>query len=205
MPPRARRNQNARLRAETIVHHDRLEANVIGIFQHGNATRTVEADIELARQAVERTLVEDVEVPFPRKGARVNQFLRIDASGRRTGDVANIVGARAARTQAEILNCLNHRYSIFRLNLAHLQIGARCHVRVAAGIALRQISEAVELPMLQDAVGNAQPAHIGSLRRRHVKQPVELPTGNYPPVWAVRSCVPALSAAHKRRMDAAHA
>ena len=65
-------------------------------------------DIELARQAVERALVENVVVPFARIRPRVEHFLRIDAGGRRAGDVADVVGARAARTQTEIQDRLDH-------------------------------------------------------------------------------------------------
>ncbi|MFM2420701.1 MAG: hypothetical protein RL385_5424, partial [Pseudomonadota bacterium] len=49
------------------------------------------------RQAEQRAVVEDVEVPFPRGGPGVDQLLRIDAGGRRAGDVADVVGARTAR------------------------------------------------------------------------------------------------------------
>ena len=68
----------------------------------------VERDVELARQAVKRALVEDVEVPFARVGPGVDQFLRIDAGGRRAGDVADVVGARAARAQPEVLHAFDH-------------------------------------------------------------------------------------------------
>ena len=68
--------------AEPVLHLDRLEADVVGVLQHGDEAGAVEADIELARQAVERALVENVEVPFARERAGVDQLLRIDA-GRR--------------------------------------------------------------------------------------------------------------------------
>ena len=68
MPPIIRRNQMPRSSAETVLHRDRLEADVVGVLQHRNDAAAVEADIELARQAVERALVEDVEMPFARVG-----------------------------------------------------------------------------------------------------------------------------------------
>ena len=43
----------------------------------------VEGDVELARQAVERAVVEDVVVPVAGVGPGVDQLLRIDAGGRR--------------------------------------------------------------------------------------------------------------------------
>ena len=103
--------------AEAIVHLHRLEADVVGILQHRNGAGAVESDIELARQAVERAVVEDVEVPFARIGARVDQLLRIDACRRRAGDVADIVGAGAARAQPQILDRLDHGDRVVRPRL----------------------------------------------------------------------------------------
>ena len=48
-------------------------------------------------------------------------------------------------------------------------------MRVAAGAALGEIGDARELPVRQDAVRDAQTAHVGVLRRRHVEQPVVFP------------------------------
>src|SRR5580658_9370769 len=46
---------------------------------------------------------------------------------------------------------------------------------VAAGIALGEIADARELPMRKNAVRDAQPAHIGFLRRRAVEQAEKAP------------------------------
>src|SRR5580692_10539420 len=48
-------------------------------------------------------------------------------------------------------------------------------MRIAAGIALGEIADAGELPMRKNAVGDAQPAHIGFLRRCAVEQAEEAP------------------------------
>ena len=109
MPPSQQPEPDAGLDPEAVLHHDRLEADIVGVFQHRDGAAAVEGDIELARQAVERAVVEDVEVPFARIGARVDELLRIDAGRRRAGDVADIVGAGAARTEPEILDRLDHR------------------------------------------------------------------------------------------------
>ena len=71
--------------AEPVLHLDRLEADVVGVLQHGDETGAVEADIELARQAVERALVENVEVPFARRtgGCRSAPADRCRPSGSR--------------------------------------------------------------------------------------------------------------------------
>ena len=63
-----------------------------------------------------------------------------------------------------------------RLDLAHLQVGTRRHVGVAAGVSLGEVGKARQLPVLEDAVGNAQPTHVGLLRRRAVEQAEEAPT-----------------------------
>ena len=156
--------------AEAVLHHDGLEADIVGVLQHRDPAGAVEGDVELARQAVERAIVEDVMMPFARIGPGVEQFLRIDAGGRRAGDVADIVGAGAARAETEILDRLDHVGGVLRLDLAQLQVGARGHMRIGAGIFLRDIGKARELPVRQDAVRNAQAAHIGGLRRRDIEQ-----------------------------------
>src|SRR5262245_51221282 len=74
-------------------HLDCLEADVVGVFEHGNDAAAVKADVELSRQTVERALVENVEMPLSRVWPGIDQLLRIDASGGRPCDVANIVGA----------------------------------------------------------------------------------------------------------------
>ena len=93
----------------------------------------------------------------------------------RAGDVADVVGAGAARPQAEALDAFDDLDRVLRLDLADLQIRARRHMRVGPAAALREIGDAGELPMLQDAVRNAQPAHVGVLRRRDVEQAVIAP------------------------------
>ena len=48
-------------------------------------------------------------------------------------------------------------------------------MRVAAAKFLGEVGDAGELPVAQDAVGDAQAAHVGVLRRRHVEEAVEAP------------------------------
>jgi hypothetical protein len=103
----------------------------------------------------------------------VDEFLRIDARGGRARDVADVVGAGTARAQAEILDALDHVDRVLGLDLAHLQVGAGGDVGIAAGTALGEVGDAGEL--LEDAVGNAQPAHVGLLGRRAVEQAEEAP------------------------------
>ena len=129
---------NARLNSKSVGDFDRLEANVVGVLEHRNDAAAVEPDIELAGNAVERAIIENVEVPLACVGPRVDEFLRIDAGRRRAGDIANVVGAGPARAEPEILDRLHHGDRIARLDLADLQIGARRHVGVAAAITARR-------------------------------------------------------------------
>ena len=161
--------------ARALVHLHRLKADVVGVFQHRDGAGAVEGDVEFARQAVKRAIVENVKMPFARERAGVDQFLRIDAGGRRAGDIADIVGAGAARAQSEILNRLDHRHRVVRFNLADLQIGAGRDMGVAAAIALGEIGNAGELRRLEDPVRDAQAAHIRILVRRDIKQAEEAP------------------------------
>ncbi len=108
-------------------------------------------------------------------GPRVEQFERVDAGGGRTGDVADVVGAGALCRQAEIDEPFEEGRPVLGGDLAHLEIGAGGDVAVAAAQALGEIGNALELPGGEDAVGNAQAAHVAVLRGRHVEQPVIAP------------------------------
>ncbi|MGY4295026.1 hypothetical protein ACVWXN_003121 [Bradyrhizobium sp. i1.4.4] len=163
------------LDAKSILHLERGEGDVVGFLQHRDPAGAVEGDVELARQAVERAIVEDVVVPLTRIGARVDQFLRVDAGRRRPRHVADVVGARAARAQAEVLDALDQPDRILRRDLAELEIGARRDVTVRAAEIVGEIGKAGQLPVLHDAVRDAQPAHVGVLRRRDVEDAVIAP------------------------------
>ena len=166
---------DAGLDAKAVLHLDRGKRDVVGVFQHRDLAGAVEGDVELARQARQRAVVEDVIVPLAGIFAGVENFLRIDPGRRRPRDVADVVGAGAARTQAEVLNALDQRHGVLRRDLPHLQIGARGDVAERAAQRLDQIGKPRKLPMLHDAVGNAQPAHVGILRRSDIEQAVIAP------------------------------
>ena len=92
-------------------------------------------------------------------GPGIKQFLRIDAGGRRTGDVADNVGAGAARAQAEILNALDHGDGVLRFDIAHLQVGAGGDVAVAASTS---VSAGVEVTRntLEKALGSVKASDV---------------------------------------------
>ena len=49
-------------------------------------------------------------------------------------------------------------------------------MRIAASILVGEVGKARQLPVLQNTVWNAQAAHVRTLCRRYIKQPIEAPT-----------------------------
>ena len=196
---------DAGLDTKTVFHLDRGKGDVVGVFEHRDLAGAVEGDVEFARQSRQRTVVEDVVVPFAGIFAGVEQFLRIDPGGRRARDVADVVGAGAARAQAEVLNALDQRHRILRRNFAHLQIGAGGDVGERPAQGLGEIGQPRKLPVLQDAVRNPQPAHVGILRRRDIEQAVIAPAEIVRRRRRRIDAAPAASAADRHRTDAPRA
>src|SRR6266702_4980694 len=83
-----------------------------------------------------------VELAAQRPG--VDQLVRIDAGGRAPGDVAQIVGAGAARREPEALDLGHHVEDRLRTDLAQLQIGPRGYVGITACMSLRDIGDAAQ-------------------------------------------------------------
>jgi hypothetical protein len=88
----------------TLAHRNRREPDVVRVLEHRDAAAAVERNVELAGQAVEFAMLKDRVVQVATERPRVDQFVGIDARGRAAGDVADVVGAGAARRQAHILN-----------------------------------------------------------------------------------------------------
>src|SRR5262245_54851330 len=53
-PAEAETKPDAGLKRESVVHLHRLEANIVGVFQHGDHSRAIESNVEFSRQTVER-------------------------------------------------------------------------------------------------------------------------------------------------------
>ncbi len=148
-------------------------------------------DIELARQAVQRTIVQDMKVPLARMGTRVQQLLRIDAGGRRAGDVADVVGAGAARPQAEVLDRLDDVGRVLRLDLPQLQVRARRHMRIGTAEFFGDVRDPGKLPVLENAVRDAQAAHVRASVPAPRRTGRSSASGNCRRVLAARCCAPA--------------
>ena len=152
---------------------DRGEADVVGVFEHADPPAAIEGDVEFARQAVQLAVVQDVMVEGAGQRPGVDQLLRVDAGERTAGQVADVVGASAARGQAELVDGGQDIERVGRADLADLQIGAGGDVEIAAAEPLGDVGEPRGLRCRQDAARQAQPQHERVLVRRDVEQPVE--------------------------------
>ena len=76
---------------------------------------------------------------------------------------------------------------MLRLNVADLQISAGGDVRVFATVPVREISDARELPVREDAIRNAQAAHEAVLRGGDVEQAMKAPTEIVDTLWKLPS------------------
>ncbi len=130
-----------------VSYLDCLKADVVGVFESRDRAAAIKGDVELSRESVERALVEHMEVPCARIGARVDELLRVNACCRIARHIANVVGARAARGEAKILHTLDDMKRVSGRDLPQLEVCARCYMRVAAAEFLSQIGKPRELPL----------------------------------------------------------
>ncbi len=143
---------HAGLDACAIAYPHRREGDVIGILQHRNNSAAVEADVELARQAIQRAVVEDVVMPRPCVRSGVEQLLSVNTGCGRAGDIADVVGTRTLGHQSNFGQFLQDRDGVVGRDLAHLQVGTRRHMRIAVAVALGDLGDARQLPVGEDAV-----------------------------------------------------
>ena len=146
---------HARLHAGAVQHAHRLKADVVGVLERGDRAAAVEGDVEFARQAIKRAIVENVMMPFAGERTRVEQLLRVNARRRGPSDVADIVGAGAFWREADARQPLDEIGRAGGLDLADLQIGARRHMAESAAEFFREVGDAQHLPRGQNAIGNA--------------------------------------------------
>src|SRR6266536_2549980 len=108
-----------------LPDRDRRKADVVGVLEHRNGAAAVETDVEFARQPIELAMIQDRVMQLAAERPGVDQLVGGDAGGRASGDVAQIVGAGAARGQPEVLDRRQHVEDRLRADLAQLQIGPR--------------------------------------------------------------------------------
>ena len=147
------------------------EPNVIRVRHGIHRAAALEGHVELARQVVELAVIENVVVQRVREGPRVQQLLRVEAGGRRRGDVADVVHATALRGEAERLQAREDVDQVRRANLANLQVRACGDGGLAVAIIVRDVRQAAHLHRREFTRRDAAAEHEAVLRGRYVEHP----------------------------------
>ena len=142
--------------------------------QTETAAAGVVGDVELARQAVEIAVFQDVVMHRAGVGHHVDEFAGIEAAGGSGGDVADVVRAGALRGEAEIGEFHQDVRAVFRHDLADLDVGAGGEIGVAGTPVGGDFRQAAELIGAERAAGDAAAEHEAFLRRGDEEQAVEL-------------------------------
>src|SRR5208283_2670882 len=106
-----------------ILDLNGLEANIIGVLERRDRTATIKGDIEFAWQTIERALIQNMKVPRARIGPCIDELAWTDSCRCVPSHIADIVGARTASCQAQILHALDNMDRVLRRDLPELQIG----------------------------------------------------------------------------------
>ena len=101
-----------------------VETDVVGVRADGNAAAGIVGNVELARQAVEIAVFQDVMVHRPGVGHDVDEFRGIESRRRRRGDVADVVRAGTLGGEADVAKFHQDLRAVFRHDLADLEVGA---------------------------------------------------------------------------------
>ncbi len=149
----ARRDRRVPIRPSSCPAATRTATKPMSLVSSSVLMRAaaVKGDVEFARQAVHLAVVEDVVVHLPGQRAGVDQFLRIDAGGGAGGDVADVVGPRAAMDDAQVVQAGQQIDGVFGADLAELEIGAGGDIGAAAAELLGQVGHAAQLVAVDDA------------------------------------------------------
>src|SRR5690349_17628471 len=105
---------------------------------------------------------------------RVEQLHRIDAGSRIASDVANVVGARAARVQADALDAAQNLWRVLWLNETNLKIRTRRYLHVTGRELVGDFGDFTKLKRFELAAGNPQASHVGLLLWREIKETIPL-------------------------------
>jgi hypothetical protein len=112
---------------------DGFDADVVGVFNGTDQAAAVEGDIKFAGEIEELAVVENDLRELMAERERVVEFGGIDAGGGIAGDVADVVGAGAARMKAGALNAAENFGRVFGFDEANLKIRAGGDLDVAGG------------------------------------------------------------------------
>ena len=152
---------------------DSVEGDVVGVGTDRDRAAGVEGDIELARETVEVAVVHNVVVHRLGEGEDVDEFVWIESSGGRGGDVAHVIGSGATGSEAELGELGENVDRVLWLDFADLDVAAGRDVAVAAAPVAGDFAESAELSGVEGAAGNAGAQHVGVLSRGDVEEAVE--------------------------------
>src|SRR6516162_4825237 len=122
---------------------DSGEADIVSVLEDPETPAAVKGDVEFARQPVEFAVVQNVVIELPGQRARIDQLLRIDAGSWAAGQIANVVGAGAARGQPQLVDRGQHLDGMRGPDLTDLEIGSGGDVEITAPEALGDRAQAL--------------------------------------------------------------
>ena len=146
MPPSAGGSRRPGATAEPVRHRTALKPMSLVSSRRATRPPPSKAMLNLRGRPYSSRWLQDVVVQRSRERPGVDQLLRVDAGGRAAGDVADVVGAGAARGRCRApASRISTSSGVARPDLADLQVGARGHVGVAAAQILGDRRHAAEL------------------------------------------------------------
>jgi len=173
-PAKEHAKVNSRRNALAISDADRDKSDVVGICNDTDSATVVKGDIELAWQVVHIPVIENVVAHRLGKRSDVKELGGIDTRNGRSGNVANVICAGAARRHAQVANLVEDPDDVFGLQLANLQVAARGQVDAARAPVGSHLRKATKLMCPEDAPRDAQAEHERVLSRGDVEEAMKL-------------------------------
>lgn len=159
--------------ASSFRDADGDEADVVGVGEDGDGAAVVEGDVELAREAEEIAGVGDVVLEGVGERLYVEEFGGVEAADGGGRDVADIIGAGAARGQAEGPDRVEDVDDVPGGELADLEVGAGGEIGATGAPALGDGGKAPHLVRGERAAGGAEAEHEGILRGADIEEAME--------------------------------
>ena len=161
-----------------VAEFYRFHADVVRVFHGSDQAAAVVSDVKLARQIVERAVVDDDLRERLQIRIHVNQLNRVHARRGIHREVADVVRTCAARVQPDSLDPTQKFRAILRLDEPHLKICPRGDLHITARKLLGDVCQFAKLMRRHRAARNPQPRHEGILHRCEKEQPVPFETKN---------------------------
>ena len=154
-PAKEHAKVNSRRNALAISDADRDKSDVVGIRNDTDSATVVKGDIELAWQIVHIPVIENVVAHRLGKRSDVKELGGIDTRNGRSGNVANVICAGAARRHAQIANFVEDPDDVFGLQFPNLKVAARGQVDAARAPVGSHLREASKLMYPEDTPRDA--------------------------------------------------